>query len=101
MEVPSDIGYLDIEVPTAPLVLAEPPSDPERLRSCAAAITDRMSQAKSPAILVDLDADGSPEPEWLFVPARVRTPRRAGRDVGPRPWPQASAAPPRARQACT
>jgi indolepyruvate decarboxylase len=57
MEVPSDIGYLDIEVPTAPLVLAEPPSDPERLRSCAAAITDRMSQAKSPAILVDLDAD--------------------------------------------
>jgi indolepyruvate decarboxylase len=57
MEVPSDIAYLDIEVPTAPLMLAEPPSDPERLRSCAAAIADRMSQAKSPAILVDLDAD--------------------------------------------
>jgi indolepyruvate decarboxylase len=57
MEVPSDIAYLDIEVPTAPLTLAEPPSDPERLRSCAAAIADRMSQAKSPAILVDLDAD--------------------------------------------
>ncbi|HXC82384.1 MAG TPA: thiamine pyrophosphate-binding protein [Trebonia sp.] len=57
MEVPSDIGYLDIEVPTAPLVLAEPPSDPERLRSCATAIADRLSQAKSPAILVDLDAD--------------------------------------------
>ena len=57
MEVPSDIGYLDIEVPTAPLMLAEPPSDPERLRSCAAAIADRLSQAKSPAILVDLDAD--------------------------------------------
>jgi indolepyruvate decarboxylase len=57
MELPSDIGYLDIEVPTAPLVLAEPPSDPERLRSCAAAIADRISQAKSPAILVDLDAD--------------------------------------------
>jgi indolepyruvate decarboxylase len=57
MEVPSDIGYLDIEVPVAPLVLAEPPSDPERLRSCSAAIADRLSQAKSPAILVDLDAD--------------------------------------------
>jgi indolepyruvate decarboxylase len=57
LELPSDIGYLDIEVPAAPLVLAEPPSDPERLRSCCAAIADRLSQAKSPAILVDLDAD--------------------------------------------
>jgi indolepyruvate decarboxylase len=56
MEVPSDIGYLDIEVPAAPLALEEPPSDPERLRSCAAAIVSRLSQAKSPAILVDLDA---------------------------------------------
>jgi indolepyruvate decarboxylase len=57
MELPSDVGYLDIEVPAAPLILAEPPSDPERLRSCSAAIADRLSQAKSPAILVDLDAD--------------------------------------------
>ena len=56
MELPSDIGYLDIEVPAAPLVLEEPPSDPERLASCAAAIADRLSQARSPAILVDLDA---------------------------------------------
>ena len=56
MELPSDIAYLDIEVPAAPLVLAEPPSDPERLRSCTAAIAGRLSQAKSPAILVDLDA---------------------------------------------
>src|SRR5262245_45234536 len=57
MELPSDIAYLDIEVPAAPLTLAEPLSDPERLRSCAAAIADRLSQAKSPAILVDQDAD--------------------------------------------
>src|SRR5215470_10848547 len=57
MELPSDIAYLDIEVPVAPLVLAEPPSDPERLRSCTAAIAGRLSQAKAPAILVDLDAD--------------------------------------------
>src|SRR5580658_134862 len=57
MELPSDIGYLDIEVPTAPLVLEEAPSDAERLRSCAAAIAGRLSQAKSPAILVDQDAD--------------------------------------------
>jgi len=56
LELPSDIAYLDIEVPAAPLVLAEPPGDPERLRSCAAAIASRLSAAKSPAILVDLDA---------------------------------------------
>jgi indolepyruvate decarboxylase len=57
MELPSDIAYLDIEVPTAPLVLAEPPSDPERLKSCAAAIADRLSGARSPAILLDQDVD--------------------------------------------
>jgi indolepyruvate decarboxylase len=56
MEVPSDIAYLDIEVPADPLTLAEPPSDPERLRSCVAAIAARLSAAKSPAILVDADA---------------------------------------------
>jgi indolepyruvate decarboxylase len=57
MELPSDIAYLDVEVPAEPLVLAEPPSDPERLRSCTAAIVGRLSQARSPAILVDQDAD--------------------------------------------
>jgi indolepyruvate decarboxylase len=56
MELPSDIAYLEIEVPTAPLNLAAPPSDPERLRSCIAAIAGRLSSAKSPAILVDADA---------------------------------------------
>src|SRR5262249_35086717 len=57
MELPSDIAYLDIEVPAGPLTLAEPPSDPERLRSCIAAIAGRLSTATSPAILVDADAD--------------------------------------------
>jgi len=57
MELPSDIAYLDIEVPTAPLILAEPPSDSERLKSCVAAIADRLSKAKTPAILVDRDVD--------------------------------------------
>ncbi len=56
MELPSDIAYLDIEVPAAPLMLAEA-SDPERLKSCAAAIADHLSRAKSPAILVDRDVD--------------------------------------------
>ena len=56
MEVPSDIATLEIEVPIDPLNLAAPPSDPERLRSCIAAITTRLSAARSPAILVDADA---------------------------------------------
>jgi indolepyruvate decarboxylase len=56
MELPSDIAYLDIEVPAGPLMLAEPPSDPERLRSCIAAVAGRLSAATSPAILVDADA---------------------------------------------
>src|SRR5215475_14362154 len=57
MELPSDIAYLDIEVPEAPLMLAEPASDPERLQSCAAAIANHLSNAKAPAILVDQDVD--------------------------------------------
>ena len=57
MELPSDIAYLDIEVPEEPLVLAEPPSDPERLGSCIAAVAERLSTAASPAILVDADAE--------------------------------------------
>ncbi|HUJ48292.1 MAG TPA: thiamine pyrophosphate-binding protein [Rhizomicrobium sp.] len=57
LELPSDIAYLDIEVPAGPLVLTEPPSDAERLRSCIAAIAARLSAARSPAILVDADAD--------------------------------------------
>src|SRR5215469_1641742 len=56
LELPSDIAYLDIEVPAESLALAQPPSDPERLRSCIAAIAGRLSNAKSPAILVDADA---------------------------------------------
>jgi indolepyruvate decarboxylase len=56
MELPSDIACLDIEVPAAPLLLAQPPSDPERLQSCTAAVARRLSVATSPAILVDQDA---------------------------------------------
>jgi indolepyruvate decarboxylase len=57
MELPSDIAYLDVEAPAAPLALADLPSDPERLKSCTAAIADHLSQAKSPAILVDQDVE--------------------------------------------
>jgi indolepyruvate decarboxylase len=75
MELPSDIAYLDIEVPAAPLVLANTPSDPERLRSCIAAIADRLSTAKSPAILVDADAGRfDVAPELMALAEKVQTP---------------------------
>jgi indolepyruvate decarboxylase len=48
---------LTFEVPVGRLVLTEEPSDPERLRSCIAAIAGQLSVAKSPAILADADAD--------------------------------------------
>jgi indolepyruvate decarboxylase len=57
IELPSDIAYLDIEVPSTPLTLAQPPGDPERTQSCANAIATHFSEAKSPAVLVDLDVD--------------------------------------------
>ena len=75
MELPSDIAYLDIEVPEAPLDLAGPPSDPERLRSCAAAIAGQLSQAKSPAILVDEDVDRyGVAPEVMELAEKLRLP---------------------------
>jgi indolepyruvate decarboxylase len=55
MELPSDICYLEIEVPEAPLRLAYPSSEPERLQSCATAILHRLRAAESPAILLDMD----------------------------------------------
>jgi indolepyruvate decarboxylase len=84
MELPSDIAYLDIEVPAAPLMLAEPPSDPERLKSCITAIADKLAQAKSPAILVDQDVQryGAATEvmglaEKLQVPVAVTGPAKA------------------------
>ncbi|MDH6128693.1 thiamine pyrophosphate-binding protein [Kitasatospora sp. GP82] len=57
LELPSDIAYLDVEVPPEPLELAMPPSDSERLSTCADAIVARLTSARSPVILVDIDAD--------------------------------------------
>ena len=57
LELPSDIAYLEIPVSEAPLVLTEPESDAERLRSCTHAIVSRLEQAHSPALLLDADAD--------------------------------------------
>ena len=57
LELPSDIAYLEIDVPTESLAFAEPAADTERLESCSKAIAERLTSAKSPAILIDLDAD--------------------------------------------
>ncbi|MGU7784319.1 alpha-keto acid decarboxylase family protein [Burkholderia sp. PU8-34] len=75
MELPSDIAYLEIEVPATPLVLAEPPGDPERLRSCIAAVANRLSAANSPAILVDADADRfGVAPELVELAQKMQVP---------------------------
>lgn len=37
IQVPSNISYLEVEVPDAPLVLSMPPSDSERLASAVRA----------------------------------------------------------------
>jgi indolepyruvate decarboxylase len=75
MELPSDIAYLDIEVPADPLVLADAPSDPERLRSCIAAVATRLAAATSPAILVDADADRfGVAPDLMELAAKLQAP---------------------------
>jgi indolepyruvate decarboxylase len=75
MELPSDIAYLEIEVPATPLVLAEPPSDTERLRSCIAAVAQQLSAATSPAILVDTDADRfGVAPELMELAQKIGAP---------------------------
>ncbi len=57
MELPSDVSYLEIDVPGESLTLEATPSDKERLQSCAQAIFERLRAAQSPAFLLDLDAD--------------------------------------------
>jgi indolepyruvate decarboxylase len=56
LELPSDISYLEIEVPERPLKLEMIPSDHDNLKACTGMILDRLKAAKSPAFLLDLDA---------------------------------------------
>jgi indolepyruvate decarboxylase len=55
MELPSDISYLEIEVPDLPIKLEMIPSDQANLKACAEMISERLNAAKSPAFLLDLD----------------------------------------------
>ena len=56
LELPSDISYLEIEVPERPLKLEMTPSDQDNLKACTGMILERLKAAKSPAFLLDLDA---------------------------------------------
>jgi indolepyruvate decarboxylase len=56
MELPSDISYLEMEVPERVLKLEMVPSEQESLKACAEMILQRLKAAKSPAFLLDLDA---------------------------------------------
>ncbi|HEV8000987.1 MAG TPA: thiamine pyrophosphate-binding protein, partial [Planctomycetaceae bacterium] len=56
LELPSDISYLEIEVPERLLELEMIPSDRENLKACAEMILERLKAARSPAFLLDLDA---------------------------------------------
>jgi indolepyruvate decarboxylase len=56
LELPSDISYLEIEVPERPLKLEMIPSDQDNLKACAGMILQRLKAARSPAFLLDLDA---------------------------------------------
>ena len=56
LELPSDIPYLEIEVPEISLKLEMPPSEAKNLKACTEMILERLHAAKSPAFLLDIDA---------------------------------------------
>ena len=55
LELPSDISYLEIDVPERPIQLEMIPSDGENLKACAKTILEKLNAAKSPAFLLDID----------------------------------------------
>lgn len=57
IQLPSDISFLTIEVPDQPFTLHEPASDPTRLAAALDHLSRLYAQAKSPAVLLDMDAD--------------------------------------------
>src|SRR5262249_52206416 len=56
LELPSDISYLESEVPERPLALDMMPSEQANLKACTGMILERLNAATSPAFLLDLDA---------------------------------------------
>lgn len=72
IQVPSNISYLEVEVPDTPLVLSMPPSDGERLASAVAHITRLLEGAAHPLLLIDADADRCGLAEDLYAIACKR-----------------------------
>jgi len=56
LELPSDISYLEIEVPERSIQLEMIPSDRGNLKTCTEMILEKLNAAKSPAFLLDIDA---------------------------------------------
>ena len=56
LELPSDIPYIEIDVPETPLKLEMIPSERGSLKACTDMILGRLHAAKAPALLLDMDA---------------------------------------------
>ncbi len=75
IELASDISYLEIAPPAAPLNLSEVSSDPERLSAVAGSIADRFNKAERPALLLDTSVDRFRlQPEILALAEKARVP---------------------------
>jgi indolepyruvate decarboxylase len=91
IELPSDIAYLEIHAPDEPLNLSMAGSDNERLRTCARVILERLTAARSPAFLLDLDADrfgvmqhiAALAERWQMRVASINTCKGAFRETSP------------------
>lgn len=59
LQIPSNISYLNIEVPETPLNRQFASSDPQQLQQAVTQIAERLTEAKNPLLLVDMDADRS------------------------------------------
>ena len=57
LQLPSDVAGVRTDSITAPLDLDAPSSDPIQLARCIARISERISQASAPAILLDADTE--------------------------------------------
>ncbi|WP_213804007.1 thiamine pyrophosphate-binding protein [Granulicella sp. dw_53] len=57
LQLPCDVAAVRVPAITAPLDLDPPASDPGQLEHAVKRITERLLQAHSPALLVDVDAD--------------------------------------------
>lgn len=72
IQIPSNISYLEVEVPDNALVRKTPQSDAERLESAARHIAGLLAKANKPGLIVDIDADRSGLTQGLTKLARKR-----------------------------